>query len=242
MKKIHGRIMAMLGVVLIAASLNSCHKMLNCLHGNGNPIIEERAVRDFHMITSNGSFDVYVFPSASHFVEVDAESNLIDYITTRVSGNKLVIETRNNRCLNNTIPIIINVYTPYIDEITLNGSGFVSAYGLSVEEMYLTLNGSGGIDVDLDAGYLQASIAGSGSIDVSGIVPLTDLSISGSGNIYAYPLRQQECFANISGSGNIYVNVSHLLDARISGSGTIYYRGNPDVISTITGSGRIIRQ
>ncbi len=51
MKKIHGRIMAMLGVVLIAASLNSCHKMLNCLHGNGNPIIEERAVRDFYMIT-----------------------------------------------------------------------------------------------------------------------------------------------------------------------------------------------
>jgi hypothetical protein len=242
MKKIHGRIMAMLAVVLIAASLNSCHKMLNCLHGNGNPIIEERTVGDFYMVTSNGSFDVYVFPSTRHRVEVDAESNLIDYISTRVSGNKLVIENRNNRCLNNTIPIIINVYTPYVDEITLNGSGFVSAYGLSVEEMFLTLNGSGSIDVDLDADYLQASIAGSGSIDVSGVVSETDLSISGSGNLYAYPLRQQKCYANISGSGNMYLNVSRLLDARISGSGTTYYRGNPDVFSTITGSGRIIRQ
>lgn len=242
MKRIKTKMKALLLLTIIAFTLNSCYKITNCIPGNGIPVIEERGLSTFDMISSNGAYEVYVYPSNSYYVVVDAESNLIDFISTRVRGKSLVIESRNNRCLNNTIPIIVNVYTPYVEGFTLNGSGLIQAYGLSVDEMRLSLNGSGMIDIDLDTDFLQAHIAGSGTIEVSGVAPTTELSISGSGTILAYQLSQSWCYASITGSGSMYVHPNRLLDATITGSGSIFYRGNPEVISTITGSGRIIKQ
>ncbi len=235
--------LALLLGVAILLSLGSCYKDGICIRGNGNPEIEIRGVGTFDEVINNGSFEVYIIPATYHEVEVDAESNLLPYIRTVVSGNRLFIETSDNRCINNSLNMIVRVYTPYADGIELNGSGSVEADDLYLDNLRLRLNGSGNIDVtNVDALDIEATISGSGVIYLSGIAETTDFSISGSGNIESYSLNQLRCFANISGSGNMYVRASSLLDARISGSGNVYYRGNPDVIQRITGSGRVIKQ
>ncbi len=223
-------------------SIQSCHKIKPCLYGNGEAVIEERLPGEFSRITVNGSYQVHVFPADEHYLTVDAESNLIDFISTRSNGTALIVETQNHRCLNTTMPVIVNVYTPYVDEFTMNGSGTITAYGLFADDIYATLNGSGFIDLDLDALYFQANIAGSGDIEVTGIAQVSELSISGSGNIYAYGLAQSRCEARLSGSGSMYLHVNRFLEAHISGSGSIFYRGNPDIDYTITGTGKMIKQ
>jgi hypothetical protein len=222
--------------------LNGCYKDEICIRGNGRPEIENRLTSNFDEVVNNGSFEVHILPGDRHEVEVDAESNLLPFIRTSVSGRKLFIETTDNRCINNTMTIIVTVYTPYIDGIELNGSGYVSVYDLFLDELNLRLSGSGDIVAEADAIHINATNTGSGTIEISGITETTDFNISGSGEIEAYSLLQRRCYATISGSGNMYVRVSDLLDAVISGSGNIYYRGNPDVIQRISGSGRIIRQ
>lgn len=224
-------------------SLSSCYKDGMCLRGNGQPEIEVRSLPSFEGVVNNGSFDVRIVAADYYEVEVDAESNLLPYIQTTVAGRKLYIETVSNRCINNSMSIIVTVYTPYAEIIELNGSGSVAANELYLDNLKIKLNGSGTIDVDdVDVINLEAEISGSGRIGLSGIATTTELTITGSGNIEAYSLNQMRCFATTTGSGNMYVRVSSLLDAEISGSGNVYYRGNPDVVQHITGSGRVIKQ
>jgi hypothetical protein len=231
--------MLMLSVVLL---FNSCYKENHCITGNGSPEIETRALRTFAAVVNNGDFEVHILPADFHEVVVDAESNLLPYIRTTVSGGRLHIETEGNRCINNTMTIIITVYTPYVDELVLNGSGFIGVEDLYLDELYLQLNGSGEIEAEGDILQLNAAISGSGLINLEGIAETTDFNISGSGQIRSYNLLQEDCYATISGSGNMYVRPSRLLDVVISGSGNVYYKGNPVVNQRITGSGRVIRQ
>lgn len=235
-------ILTLLGLFGLMLSMSGCLKDLQCINGNGSPMVETRFPSAFNEIVNNGSFEVRILPGNSHEIRVDAESNLIQYIRTVVSGNRLIIETDNNRCINNTLPMLITVYAPFVDAIELNGSGYVSAYDLYLDELYLNLNGSGKIDIDVDALFVEATITGSGVMEISGLAETGDFKISGSGNIYGYDLEQQKCYATITGSGNMYLLVNQLLDAVISGSGNIYYRGNPAVTQRISGSGRLIRQ
>lgn len=229
-------------VLLTAAFSSSCSKDDLCIRGNGRPSLETRSLPQFYEVVNNGSFEVRILPSNRYEVVIDAESNLIEYIRTSVSGGRLFVETIGNRCIDNTLTMVITVYTPYVDGLELNGSGFISAYDLYLDELQIRLNGSGKIIADADALLVKATVSGSGTIDLSGIAPTTELTISGSGRINAYPLTQQRCYATISGSGNLYVKPTDLLDVLITGSGNVYYKGNPAIIQRISGSGRIIRQ
>lgn len=229
-----------LGFILLL--FNSCYKESRCIMGNGNPELETRSLRSFTGVVNNGDFEVHVLPADFHEVLVDAESNLLPFIKTTVSGGRLFVETEGNRCFNNTMTIIVTVYTPYVDELVLNGSGFIGVGDLFLDELNLQLNGSGEIEAEGDILHLNASISGSGLINLEGIAETTDFNISGSGQIRSYNLLQEYCYATISGSGNMYVRTSRLLDVVISGSGNVYYKENPSVKQRITGSGRVIRQ
>jgi len=229
-------------ILFVVLVTSGCSKEDLCIKGNGRSVFETRSLTVFYEVVNNGSFEVRILPSTQYEVIVDAESNLIEYIRTSVSGGKLYIETVGNRCINNTLTMVVTVYTPYVDGLELNGSGFISAYDLYLDELQIRLNGSGQIIADADALLIKANISGSGTIDLSGIAPTTEFTISGSGRINAYPLTQQRCYASISGSGNMYVKPTELLDVLITGSGNVYYKGNPSIVQRISGSGRIIRQ
>jgi hypothetical protein len=233
-------------LVLLFAGLltiNGCFiDSFDCIDGNGIPATDTRDLNYFGEIVSNGSYEIRVLPSVERQVRVESEDNLIGFIKTFVTGNRLIVETAPNRCLNHNLPVRITVFTPFVDAFELNGSGSIEAYGLDVEELYASINGSGNIDLDASTDFFKGVVSGSGSIEISGVAETTDLRISGSGNIYAYGLDQNKCYATISGSGNMYVYPNQLLDADISGSGTIYYMGNPLVVQQISGSGRIIKQ
>ncbi|NOU46474.1 MAG: DUF2807 domain-containing protein [Bacteroidales bacterium] len=233
-------VMALLMLSLLITG--GCYKDYNCIDGNGNAINETRTMSPFHEVVCNGSYEVTVLPGNAHEVVVDAESNLIHYIRTSVAGGRLYLDTENNHCINNSIPVLITVYSPFVDGLDLNGSGSIRASGLYIEYLNLNISGSGNIDVNADALQLKARISGSGSMDINGVCGTSDLNVSGSGNIHAYGMMQDECLATISGSGNIYATVNQILDGKISGSGNIYYKGNPMVYQDISGSGRIIKQ
>lgn len=228
-------------VILTALLLHGCYYDGICIEGNGIPRTELRTVQPFTGIVSNGSFEVYVHPSQRHEVKIDAESNLLPYIRTSVSGGRLFIETKGSHCINPGMTMIVNVYVPYVESLTLNGSGLIKVENLNLDNLSLQLNGSGAIEADADVANLDARISGSGSIWLTGTANNSDMRISGSGNFEAYGFEQKQCYTTISGSGNAYLRVTQLLDVNISGSGNVYYRGYSAVRQWITGSGRVIR-
>jgi hypothetical protein len=252
-----------LGILCISVILTSCEDIWNhCIDGNGNRIADTRALNLFEEIQINGEFDVQIDTGQDVSVRVEADDNLIGLVITHVTGNKLIIETRNGDCIRPSRPIQITVTVPTVHTIKLNGSGYVNSYGLSSEELDVSLSGSGQITChnvesttatfelegsgsitgSLTAVNLTALIEGSGDIRLSGSSVNADLKILGSGRINANQVNTDVCIAYISGSGIIETFVNDALDATIIGSGTVYYEGNPAVESYISGSGKVVRQ
>lgn len=227
-------------LLIPVAFLSSCCDEHNCIEGNHNVVVETRNLDHFNRIESEGSFNIQVVQGAVYKVTIKAESNLIDYIRTRVQGSTLVIDTRNNRCLDNNYAIQITVHTPVLHSAAIEGSGNLYCDFFETPEIYLDIIGSGNMYMDVLTDYINASIVGSGNIDLTGSSIEAEFSISGSGSIFSYDLPVETCFINISGSGNMFVNVSELLDVKISGSGNVYYIGHPEINSVITGSGSVI--
>ncbi len=250
-------------VVLFLASLASCEDMWNhCVDGNGQRKSETRELTTFERIQVNGDFEVQVDTGRISSVNVEADENLFGYIETHVSGDMLIIESRNGICLRPSHPIEITVTTPGVSGLILNGSGYLYCYGLQTDELLLRLTGSGHIEFHElrtssvnymleGSGYINSSITtnnltalieGSGEVRLNGTAVSSELGITGSGQIKAGQLTTDSCLAYISGSGTIETYVNHALDVTISGSGIVYYSGNPVVESNISGSGKVIKQ
>jgi len=210
------------------------------LSGNGNVQSQNREISGFSAIASSGDFHVSVMPGAEFSVEIKAESNLLTYIETYVSGTTLKIGTSGIHSLHHHYPIEVFITQPELNGLTLSGSGLLQAGSFSSDNFQIGLSGSGDVDAKVIAKKMKANISGSGNIILEGEALESDFRISGSGKIKAYDLIQDHCQAVISGSGDMYVNVSQALYAGISGSGKIYYVNHPVIHSSISGSGQVV--
>ena len=230
-----------ISILISGVTLSSCIPPLCCIRGNGNVVTENRSISSFSKIDMNGSFDVYVSLDSFNSVVVEAESNLLPYIYTKVNGSRLEIKTRDHQCLKKHKPVKVFVTTTGFNEINLSGSGsIIMDEMLEVNSFYAKISGSGDIEAALNTNIVETDISGSGEIKLSGNATETDFHISGSGEIRADNLEHEKCFTSISGSGDVYTFVNDFLDVQISGSGDVYYLGNPSVNSRVSGSGRIV--
>lgn len=244
-------------LLMTGLSFTGCYKAWHIIEGNYDVQTETRSISGFSHVFNEGSFDVYIIQDASGEVIIEAESNLIPLVRTRIEGSALVVDTKDN--LHNNYPIKVYVHTMELDEARLSGSGLLRIEDFNTGDIDIDLSGSGDVffsgnatDVkcnisgsgDMELGLtcveLEAKISGSGEMEIYGEASKGDLNISGSGSIRAYDMLFQECKARISGSGDMYVNVADYLDVTISGSGSVYYLGNPIVEADISGSGNVI--
>lgn len=248
--------------MLFLASLTSCEDMWNhCVDGNGQRTSETRDLPAFERIQVNGDFDVQVDTGHGSSALVKADDNLLAYIMTHVSGDKLIIESKNGSCLRPSHPIEITVTAPLVRNLDMNGSGNMVCFGLQTDELLVRLvgsgqvecyqlqattvnyelEGSGSINSSVSTESLAARLEGSGEIKLNGTAVSSDLRLIGSGRINAGQLTTDTCVAYISGSGTTDTDVNHTLDVTIIGSGIVYYTGNPVVESNISGSGKVIK-
>lgn len=241
----------------------SCEDIWNrCVDGNGDRGLETRDIEDFERIEINGDFNVQIDTGSASSVTIETDENLMDLIVTHISGNKLIIETRDGICIRPSHPVEITVSATAMSEITLNGSGLVYSYGFTTDNFSVNLAGSGEIECDdvvstvadiqlegsglIDCSIicddLHSQVEGSGNIKLRGNCLSAEHKITGSGNIKAGLINSDVCIVYISGSGTADVDVNDALDVTIIGSGKVYYTGDPTVEEYISGSGDVIER
>ena len=244
------------------AALTSCTAIFDCIEGNGDLKTEERSATSFTAIANTTSFHVIYVKGEEHGIVVEAESNLLPYIETDISGGALEIRTiRGTNCLRYSTQPVITVTAPLVSELVntgsgdmvaaplegeevkliVSGSGDISAGEISAEDVSVIVSGSGNVSTEeIVAASVKATMSGSGDFAVRGVTASARYIVSGSGQVLAGNLVTEEATVTISGSGSVYTTVNESLDAIISGSGNIYLSGNPQISLTRTGSGRII--
>lgn len=254
---------AAITMAALLAALTSCTALLDCIEGNGDLKSEERsASSSFTAIANTTSFHVIYVKGEAHGIRVEAESNLLPYIETDISGGALEIRTvPGSHCLRYNTQPVITVTAPMISELVnagsgdmvagplegeevkliTSGSGDITTGGISGEDVTVIVSGSGNVATEeIVATSVKATMSGSGDLAVGGEAANARYILSGSGQVVAGNLVVEEAIVTISGSGSVYTTVTESLDAVISGSGNIYLSGNPQVSLTRTGSGRII--
>lgn len=209
-------------VAVLPLVLFSCKK--DVLTGKGSIQSETRRPGNFSRIEMGGSNDVTIIKDTEYKVVITGYSSLLSAYETKVVGNKLVLGYEDNYIIRKD-NLNIEVHTPYVDEIELNGSG----------DMYM----SG----DFESATFVGTLTGSGNMDING-GDFDDmyLTVEGSGNIDAAYSQARVATAVVKGSGNIHLHVIDRLKATIEGSGNIVYTGNPKLETEIRGSGDVRRR
>jgi len=250
--------LSLLLFILIVSTFTSCKKGV-FIRGNENLSTETRTVQSFSKLANEGNFIVQIIQDSLSFVIIEAEDNLISHIRTEVQNEALVIYTK--EILNNKLPMNLEIHTPTIIDMELNGSGEINFNHFFNDEFFAVINGSGSISgsTNCNKAFLRsngsglmslgiitesidAGIYGSGDINLVGEAQHGEMVIRGSGRMKNFNFLQNSCFVNTNGSGSIYVNVSEYLDVKILGSGSVYYQGNPSTNVEIAGSGELIKQ
>lgn len=250
--------------ILLVATLitfSGCVKNFTCIHGNRDVIEEKRSeLPGFNQIESSGSFEVEVIIDTVHYVQIKAESNLINIIETKVNKGRLYIGFAPNTCIENNLPVLIVVHTPEVNSLDLSGSGSIIANNLytqyldvnlsgsgniditaDTKELYMVISGSGNILLNAEPDYIEGEITGSGNIVANGSTDCSKWIIIGSGNILSNKMQQVKSECQIDGSGNILLWATDELNVLINGSGNVIYTGEPELNVIINGSGIVTK-
>ncbi|HET9722244.1 MAG TPA: head GIN domain-containing protein [Actinomycetota bacterium] len=217
-------VLVVVGIVFLALSWGERGRLgpQGGIQGSGVAATEVRTLPPFTAVDLTGSNIVTIRIGPEQTVEVEADDNLIDHVTTEVRAGELVIDQTGDFSTN--YPMSVTITLPLLDDVALSGSGTMTADGVHAEA-------------------LTVDLPGSGTIRISGSTDRLEATIGGSGTLFLDDLVAARATATVAGSGMIELQVSDELDASVSGSGAISYSGDPaKVTRNVTGSGAITAQ
>jgi len=188
--------------------------------GSGISASETRDLPPFAGVELAGSNNVTARVGEEQSVVVHADDNLVDRITTRVSGGKLVIGNDRGDFRTQS-PMGVDVTVTALNELALTGSGTIVA-------------------AEVDAKRFSVALSGSGVVRAGGRTDSLEVELNGSGEAQLQDLVARDVHAVVSGSGRALVNATETLDASVPGSGAVEYSGGPtQVKTTVDGVGYV---
>lgn len=167
------------------------------------------------------SAEVRVRVGGEAFVEVTADDNLLDLVTTEVSEGALIIAARGS--YSTRTGIRVDVVAPALDAVTSDGSGDITAAGVR-------------------ATTFEVSMRGAGDVVAAGTVDELHVELAGSGRARLFGLPAEKVDVTLEGSGDVEVSPLRSLEVSLRGSGTVVHAGSPQVTSEIRGSGKVRRR
>jgi hypothetical protein len=227
---------SLIGVLLLSAcSITG----LNVTRGSGVITTQSRSVSGFNAVQIDGAGELIITQGESESLEIRAEDNIIDELTSEVQGTKLVLGYRDNFLRNTIIPTERITYTLTVidlSEVTINGAADMEIDSLETDVLALNINGAGQVSINqLMADDLTVHISGTATIEIAGQVAQQSITIDGAGNFEAGDLGTSSTTVDINGLGNATVWATETLDISIDGGGNLRYYGLPQITQDING-------
>ncbi|MBN1875029.1 MAG: DUF2807 domain-containing protein [Anaerolineae bacterium] len=232
---------SLLALGLLLSSLACAFPGMKIMRGSGKVETEKRHVHNFDGVVISGIGNLYIEVGKEEGLTIEAEDNLLPYLTTEVHGNTLEIGTQRGINLHPKKPVNFYLTVKELDKVEVSGTADVETQDLEAERFSVDISGSSSIKMaKLTADRLKVNISGSGKLDIAGGgVGEQNVTVSGSGEYRAKTLESNEADIHISGSGSAVIWVYERLDVEISGNGSVRYAGNPAIDTDISGSGSV---
>lgn len=230
------------GIALVLTfMLQSCS--FNSVRGNGVIVEKDIKISDYKEIDFSGGCNL-VYEQKNDtpaYIRIETDENIYPLLIVEVKNDVLTIKSKEN--IN---PTKYNIYTNSSSLKGISSSGSIKAYlkgKLETSDLNISVSGSGNITADsLLCNSFYSQISGSGDIVLKGKTGTITSKISGSGKLNAMEMVADSVTCSVSGSGNFSVIANNYLKVNISGSGEVRYKGEPKIDQSISGSGKVIKE
>jgi len=209
------------------------------IRGSGNIIKETRDVSGFHGIDVGGAFEVILVKANKEKVVLEADDNLMPYITTKVFGGTLEID--NDKDFRNPSELKVIIYYKSIDQIDLSGaSSLTSDDVLETESLEIDASGASHISLKLDTKRLEADFSGASKVKFLGKAKIVEIEASGATVFKGLELETENFEIDASGAAVVRIWANGRLGIEASGASSVRYKGSPSIdIINISGASSV---
>lgn len=211
--------------------------------GHSEKVVKEtRTVGAFTGIKVGGAFEVHIKQTGTPGVVVEADEEVISYITTEVSGNVLTIGMKRTPTKTWDNIHTLNVYITVADLNFLSLSGAVEISTESpVTGNMLEMDVSGAVEADLNFQYkkITMDVSGASELKLNGQAEVLTIEASGASELNAYGMVVNDLSIFASGATDAKVNASGSLKISASGACDVRYRGEASVNAHTSGASSV---
>jgi hypothetical protein len=194
---------------------------------------------EFKSIYVNSAYTVYLKQTNKNEVTVEAITEVFNLSKISVENGILMVNIERkpddpNKSiwakiddikLNPTIKLYVSMKN--VNELQVNGPGkIISENSIAADYIFLAVNGSGSMDIDLKGNNVKAEVTGSGTLGLKGYATSIDALVSGNGLLKAFDCPLESAKIKVSGNGGAEMNVTTNIEATVMGSGTVKHKGN----------------
>ena len=230
-----------IAATIAAALFASCHvrdvHFGDGIDGNGNVTIEKRNVEgNYSKIDVSRGLNLTLEKADSYFVEVEADQNLQQHISSKVENGTLYITTDKN--INEATAKNIRVKLPSLKALEAKSGASVSSKN-TFDGTYLNVKTSSGSETDINIEYdvVKCESTSGSTLTVNGkALKLITNSSSGS-SINAQGLLVNDVVAESSSGSSTNVHPLVSLKAKASSGSSIDYNSYPKSVSKEESSG-----
>ena len=227
----------------ILLATTGCTIPLNSVAGSGRMTTETRPVSNFDSVAFAGFGELDIIQGDSESLTIQAEDNIMPYITTQVTNGTLTIGYNSrygSDWIRPTQPIKFSLALKNLNALELSGAGNIQAASLTSDQLSIRVSGAGNANIEkLDTKRLSTTLSGAGNLNIAGQTSNQDHRLTGLGSLQAGNLKSQSAKVTISGAGSAKMAVAESLDATLSGVGSVEYYGSPKVTQRISGLGSV---
>jgi Putative auto-transporter adhesin, head GIN domain len=222
--------------IMVAWISYSCN--LATIQGNGQIAKEMRTTTNFDAVEASGSVEVVLTQGRVETVEVETDQNLLEYITTEVSGRKLIIKQKAS--LSPSKRLIVYVTVVNLKEIKTSGAITITGTN-QFHFPSLVIDASGVVDgkIDLFVDELKLEVSGSAELIITGRAKKANYDLSGATKLMALDFITEDCSLDVSGSSEAQVNANNTLDIDVSGASVVKYKGAAKVKQDVSGASSV---
>lgn len=199
--------------------------------GNAGGNRQTRQISGFHGVSVSTGIDLYLTQKNVEEVVVEADTDDLEKIITKVEGGILKIYIKEKSWFNmnwNKNPRKVYVSFKNLDKLEASAGSDVNSQGvLKFDKLNLDASSGSDIKLELDVNELSVESSSGSDISLKGKASFVQADASSGSDIHASELQTKKCIATASSGSDIRIYVTDELNANASSGGDISYSGNP---------------
>lgn len=223
-----------LAVVLVLwAAVVGCGIPLGpAIQGSGIAQTESRQVGVFTEIEVGNAIELDVTIGPEPDLVVTADDNVLPFVKTEVSGERLRVYL--NASANTNVTIKVSSTVPELRTLSADGAARTTVTGAEGERFELELSGASRCEFTGEVELMEVNISGASHASLVGAAKELILDGSGASHLKAAEFKADKVLAEVNGASTVDVYASEAIKAEATGASTVRFAGQPSQIEEQT--------